>query len=205
MALNFSMYDIEYFFKKNQRVLFFLIVFLVLGLAVGVIITVTSDSYLSLLVSADKNFFDYVNGKVNFSKQTMRLIMSPLILNFIIFILNLNFYSGLFSFLIISYQSSLAFLSITAVISEYGFRGILMSLLMIMPINLINLLISMLVTCICFSRVYLTLKNKQRFYGLSDRRFWIVILILCLVNIVFACGVNIFLTLILRSRIFVIF
>ena len=199
------MYDIEYFFKKNQRVLFFLIVFLVLGLAVGVIITVTSDSYLSLLVSADKNFFDYVNGKVNFSKQTMRLIMSPLILNFIIFILNLNFYSGLFSFLIISYQSSLAFLSITAVISEYGFRGILMSLLMIMPINLINLLISMLVTCICFSRVYLTLKNKQRFYGLSDRRFWIVILILCLVNIVFACGVNIFLTLILRSRIFVIF
>lgn len=205
MELNFSMYDIEYFFKKNQRIIFFLIVFLVLGLAVGIIITVTSDSYLSLLVSGDKTFFDYVNGKANFSKQTMRLIMSLLILNFIIFILNLNFYSGLFSFLIISYQSSLAFLSITAVISEYGFRGILISLLMILPINLINLLISMLMTCICFSRVCLTIKNKQRFYGLSDRRFWLVILILCLVCVVFACGVNIFLTLILRSRIFVIF
>lgn len=205
MEINFSMYDIEYFFKKNRRIFIFLLLFFLLGIVVGIIITITSDSYLSLLVSADKNYFDYVNGKVNFSKQTIKLISAPLLMNIITFLLCLNFYTGLVSFVLVSYQSSLAFLSLTAVISEYGFRGVLMSLFMILPINLIALCTCMLMVCVCFSRVYLSFKERSAFYGFDNRNFWFLILIINLTSIIIACCINIILTLILRSRIFIIF
>ena len=89
MDIKFIIEDIVNFFKKNQKVFFTFLIFLTLGLVVGIIIAFSSDSYLSLLTTSNKTFFDYVNGKVDFSKQATNLILSSLFLQGIFFLLSI--------------------------------------------------------------------------------------------------------------------
>ena len=205
MELNLSIYDIGYFFKKNQKIIFCFLIFFILGVVCGVIIASSSDSYLSLLTSSDKVFFDYVNGKANFSKQTMKIILSSFFLEMIFFVLSLNFVSALMSFIVIAYQGSIMFLSISAVIAEYGFRGVMMTLFLSLPVNLIILASNIVFATICLNRSYLSFKLKRFSYGFNDGMFWLVSLGIILFNIVFACLINVLFSIVLRSRIFVIF
>lgn len=205
MDLNFSIYDIGYFFKKNQKIFIFFMIFFLIGIVAGIIIASSSDSYYSLLTTSDKVFFDYVNGKANFSKQTMKIIISSLFLELIFFVLNLNFYSGLLSFLVVGYQSAIMFLSISAVITEYGFRGVLMSLFLSVPVNLVILTSNIIFAGLCFSRAQLALKTKRALYGFDNSRYWLSVISLIIFNVVFSCLINVIFSIILRSRIFIIF
>ena len=205
MELNFSIYDIGYFFKKNQKLIFFFLIFFIVGVICGVIIASSSDSYLSLLTSSDKVFFDYVNGKASFSKQTMKLILSSVLFEFIFFGLCMNFFSGLLSFLVIGYQGSIMFMSISAVIAEYGFRGVMMTLFLSLPVNLIMLASNICFATICFSRAYSSYKIKRFSNGFENGNYWFSILAIMLFNIVFSCLINIVFSIVLRSRIFIIF
>lgn len=180
-------------------------IFFLIGIVVGIIIATSSDSYLSLLTTSDKVFFDYVNGKANFSKQTMKIVLSSLFLEIIFFVLCLNFYSGLLSFLVVGYQSSIMFLTISAVISEYGFRGVMMSLFLALPVNLVVIISNIIFAGLCFSRTCLSFKVKRFSYGFDNSNFWISILSLAVFNIVFSFLINFIFTIVLRSRIFTIF
>ena len=81
--------------------MFFLFFFL-LGIIIGLVVSFSSDNYLSILTTKDKVFFDYVNGKANFGKEASKLLLSFLIFQTITFILNLNFYLGLFSYVLVA-------------------------------------------------------------------------------------------------------
>lgn len=205
MELNLSIYDIGYFFKKNQKIIFFFLIFFVIGIICGVIIASSSDSYLSLLTSSDKVFFDYVNGKANFSKQTMKIILSSVFLELIFFALSLNFFSSLLSFVVVAYQGSIMFLSVSAVIAEYGFRGVMMTLLLSLPVNLIILASNIIFACICFNRSYMAFKLKRFSYNFNEGSFWLWVIGIMIFNIIFSCLINILFVIILRSRIFIIF
>ena len=205
MELNFSIYDVGYFFKKNQKIIFFFLIFFVIGIICGVVIAGSSDSYLSLLTSSDKVFFDYVNGKANFSKQTMKLILSSVLLEFIFFGLCTNFFSGLLSFLVVAYQGSIMFMSISAVVAEYGFRGVMMILFLSLPVNLIMLASNICFATICFGRAYSAFKLKRFSNGFENGNYWLSIVALIVFNILFSCLINIIFSIVLRSRIFIIF
>ena len=205
VELNFSLYDIKYYLKKNQKILISFLVLLLFGIVVGIIIATSSDSYLSLLTNSDKLFYDYVNGKASFSKQATRLIFSSILLDIIFFVLSLNFYLSFLSYLIVSYQGCLMFLSVTAVITEYGFRGVLMTLFLSLPVNLILFASNILFASICFKRGVVAHKNRYFSYGLSDKNFWLAIICLLAINVVVALLITFVFGVILRSRIFIIF
>lgn len=205
MKQNFPFYEIKYFLKKNQKIYISFLIFLLLGIALGIIIASSSDSYLSLLTSSDKLFYDYVNGKVSFSKQFTRMIVSSVILNLIFFIFSLNFYVSMFSYLVMSYQGLLMFLSVTAVISEFGFRGILMTIFLILPVNLILLAESIVFASICLERCYAAHRNKTFSYGFQDKTFWTSIFWVLLIDIIISIAVTMIIGLLIRSRIFIIF
>lgn len=205
MELNFSLYDIWYYLKKNQKIFIFFLIFLLLGIIVGIIIASSSDTYLSLLTTSDKVFYDYVNGKASFSKQATSLIFSSLILQIIFFILSLNYYLSFASFLIVSYQGGIMFLSLTAVIAEHGFRGVLMTLFLALPINIIYFVSNMIFACVCLNRTYMSHKNKSFSYGLANRNYWLSIIGIVLFDIVISLLITMILGVLLRSRIFIIF
>ena len=204
MKVNHLLYDLKYYFQKNKKIYLFFLFFFIFGIVIGSIIAFSSDSYLTLLSTKDKVFYDYVNGKVDFGKESAKLILSFIAFQTIIFLLNLNFYSGLLSYVLISYQSSLMFLSLVALISRYGFSGILTSLFLILPINVVLIGTNILFAGFCFKRSFLSLKMRRFSYGL-DKQFWSVVLLFLICELIFSYLITFIFVVILRRRFFIIF
>ena len=178
--------------------------FFLLGIIAGIIISFTSDSYLALLTTKDKVFFDYVHGKADFGKESTKMILNFLLFQGIAFLLNLNYYSGLLSYFLISYQSSMMYLSLSALIAQHGFIGVLTTLFLILPVNIILIGTNMLFSGFCLIRGHNALKYKKFTYGF-DKKFFLVLLLFFVFEIVFSYLVTFLFVLILRRRYFIIF
>ena len=178
--------------------------FFLIGIIIGIVVAFSSDSYVSLLNTKDKVFYDYVNGKADFSKETIKLVLSFLVYQGIVFLLNLNFYSGLFSYILTAYQSSLMFLSLTALISSYGFGGVVATIFLIVPVNLILISANILFSGICVERSYNALKFRHFSHGF-DKEFWLIISFFVIFGILFSYLITFIFVVVLRRRIFIIF
>ena len=204
MIAKYSLFDLKYYFQKNKKIYLFFLFFFFIGIITGVIISFTTDSYLTLLTTKDKVFFDYVNGKADFGKESTKMILNFLIFQGITFLLNLNFYSGLVSYFLISYQSSLMFLSLTALIAEHGFIGVLTTLFLILPVNIILIGTNILLSGFYLVRSYNALKYKSFSYGF-DKKYFLILLLFFIVEIVFSYLITFLFVLVLRRRFFIIF
>lgn len=204
MQLNFSYQNLRYYFKKNQTVMVSLLIFFFVGIVIGIFVALSSDSYISILSTSDKNFYGFVKGDASYYLLVKNLIIKNVAFEFIIFLLNLNYYSGLLSYGFISYQSALMYLSMIAVVSEFGFGGVLSVLFISLPLNLILFFINLLFTLICINRSKLALKSKSFTFGF-DKNFIAKILLIILTVIVFSCIVGFIFFLILKSRNFILF
>ena len=204
MIAKYSIYDLKYFFQKNKRIYLCFLFFFLIGIIIGIVVAFSSDSYVSLLNTKDKVFYDYVNGKADFSKETIKLVLSFLVYQGIVFLLNLNFYSGLFSYILTAYQSSLMFLSLTALISSYGFGGVVATIFLIVPVNLILISANILFSGICVERSYNALKFRHFSHGF-DKEFWLIISFFVIFGILFSYLITFIFVVVLRRRIFIIF
>lgn len=205
MLKEFSLFDFKYYFKRNKKIYFFFLFFFFIGIFVGLMIAISSDSYLSLLSSKDKLFYDYVNGKVDFSKEVLKLIFNFFIFQLVIFLLNLNFYTGLFSYVLVSYQSALMILSMIAVVSQLGFSGIFRILFFVLPVNLVLMICACLFSGFCLVRSYDAKQNKRFSYGFDEKEFWLVILFFVVFGILFSYLINLVLVIFLRRRFFIMY
>ncbi len=203
--INFNKPDLKHYFKLNSiwYVSFFITV--IVGLLVGIIISLSSDSYLKILSSENKVLYNVINGTLTFGEQFWKRLMSGILPLVIIFLLSLNYYSGLLSFVYICYQSSLLSMCSSALISVYGLSGVLNVVLLVLPLNLLYLCVIIFYTTTCLSRSYFAKRYKQFSYNFNDHCFWIKILagFFCiLVLSLITAGV---IPMIIKSTIYVIF
>lgn len=205
VGINFTQGDLKYYIKKNRGFYLSFLIFFVLGVVIAVFICVSTSSYLSLLSSSDKVLFDYVNGSVSYSKEATKLIFKLLMVDLLVFVLNLNFYSGLISYAIISYQSCLMFLSIVAQISAYGFTGFLIVLFLQLPVNLVMFALNIAFAVTCLERSYNATLSKNFALGFQDKSFWLTIFLISIVGVIFSLLIVFVFIVILRMRIFIIF
>ncbi len=205
MFTQYSILDLKYYFQKNKKIYISLLFFFLFGIVIGIIISISSDSYLSLLSSKDKVFFDYVNGKVDFGKQSVKLAMSFLVFQVIVFCLNLNYYLGFLTYILVTYQTSIMYLSLTAIIAQYGFGGVMNSLFIVLPVNLVLIASNILFSGVCIERSYYAMREKRFSYGFDNKTFWVIIAGFVLFGIVFSYLINFLYVLILKRRVFIIF
>lgn len=168
-----SKYEIKYYFKRHSSIyISFLIVFLV-GVIFGVLNSISSDSYLKLLTKENKILYSIINGSSKmgsmFGKNIIKLY-GPMIL---IFLLNLNFYLGLLSYVLIAYQSSMLTLSIFALVSMYGLSGVLNAIFIVVPINVIYIFNLIFFSVTSLKRSKAALKNKNVLYGFKNSEYLI--------------------------------
>ncbi len=198
-------FDIKEYFKNNLSLyISFLIVFLV-GVVFGIINSLSSDNYLKILTKENKILYSFINGSIKvgsvFGKYLWKLIL-PL---FLIFVLGLNFYFCLFSYLIIGYQSSVLIMSIFAMVSTYGLSGVLNVLFIMLPINLIYIMALIIFASENLKRSYRAIKLKKFAIGYADDKyiFSLVVSILCV--IIISLFGSIIIPLFLKNAIFLIF
>jgi len=197
-------YDIKFHIRHYKTIYFMFFLCLIIGVVCGLVIIFSSESYLALLTSKNKSLYPYINGTANyvanFWKQFLFFI-GPLVL---IFMLNMNYYTGVLSYLFITYQSGLLALSCAAIIKTYGVSGVFNVLLVVLPINILYLCIMVFFSVTCLVRSRQAFLGRNFAYGFNrvfySKIIWSFIAVLVLSVVV--CFVY---PLFLKSSIFIIF
>lgn len=174
------------------------------GLVIGVVVIFSSDNYIKLLTTENKILYSYING----SAETAVLFWKKLILFFtplvLIFLLGLNYYLSLLSYIFITYQSTLLILSCGAIIKTYGFSGFFNVLFITMPTNLIYFAVLMFYVATCVVRSKQALKVKM-FKSGFDEYFWIKTLIAAILVFLLCLIICLVYPLFLKNSVFIIF
>lgn len=200
-----SVYDVKFYLKRHSLSYISFLVLLLVGVVFGVLIGLASDNYLKILNKENKVLYSIINGAFSsgsfFGKKLVQLII-PLI---VIFLLNLNFYVGLLSYLIIAYQSGLLTLTIFAMVSVYRISGVLNVILIVVPINLVYLAIMIFFASACVARSRSAFVAKNFTYGMKSTEFLSVIVISVILVFVLVFVSVIVLPFVLKNAIFIIF
>lgn len=193
MAKSFFIKDaISEHFKNNKKGYIFSLLSVLIGIIVGLYLSFADYSYTSLLSSSDKNIFDYVTGSVSYSSVFYSRLLNNLLFILIIFVLNLTVFTSFLSLIFIGYQTCLIVLSCTAIISLYGFSGVLNVVLLVVPINVLNLVIILIMNSLCFKRAYNQNKYKLRFIDSFKEEDFLKQFFICLVISFILCFIYCF-------------
>lgn len=201
----FLKYDIKEYLKTHSIVyVSFLIVFL-LGILIGVINSLSSDNYLKVLTKDNKILYSFINGSIKAGSVFWKYLWNLFLPLLLISLLGLNFYLSLLSYVLIAYQSSIFTMSIFAIISTYGFSGVLNVLFIIFPINIIYILTLVVFASENIIRSYQANKSKIFSYNYKSREFiFVTIISVCFVILICFVGLVI-IPLFLKNAIFLIF
>ncbi len=171
----------------------------------GIIIACTGDGYVHLLTSENKILYSVINGSVNSAALFWKRFLYFLLPLIIMFILSLEYYVMLFSFLLVAYQSALLVMSMSAIISIYGFSGALSAIFLMLPVNILYIALLIIFACICFERSYNAKRCKSFTYGFNDSLFWIKVAICFVLVIILASIIAIIYPLLLKNAMFIIY
>ena len=198
-------FDVKEYFKSNLSIyISFLIVFLV-GIIFGIVNALSSENYLKILTKDNKILYSFINGSIKIGSVFGRYLWKLILPLFLIFVLGLNFYLSLFSYLIIGYQSSVLIMSIFAIISTYGLSGVLNVFFIVLPINLIYMAVLIIFATENLKRSYRANKLKCFAIGYAEDKY-IFSLALSIGCVILICLFgSVIIPLFLKNAIFLIF
>lgn len=197
--------EIKYYLYRKRKIYFLGLIFIVIGIILGIVMAVSSDRFVTILKTDDKVLFDFIKGKVSFSSQFSGVLLKFLIPISLLFLFNLSRFTSFFSFAYFSYLGCLFFLNGYAVITEFGFSGVLSFIVLSLPANLLIFAVLLVFNERCYSRCETAKRYKQWSYGLNSGEFWQKNLIVILFGLVCSILIVGFLLLVLESRVFMIF
>lgn len=196
--------DIRLHFRENRSYYFSFLMCFCLGIAIGIIVVSSNESYINLLTSQNKILYSYINGTYSISEVFWNQFFKFLLPLVLIFILSLNYYSSLLSFIFITYQSAVFIMSVSAIISLYGMSGILNFIFIMLPINLIYFAVMAFFMICVIGRSRLASRYHE--FGFGFERQFLVKLLISVCFIFFLCILaSLIYPLFLKSAIFIIF
>lgn len=197
--INEYKYQLTNHFKQNLIYIVLGIIFLIVGIVVGIILSNSEKSYLGLLGEFDKNSLNYISGASNIMSIFWHHFFVGLSALVIIFIFCLNYFSSYLSLIYIAYQSCVATLAILSSISLYGFSSIITCALYQIPVNLILFAIVIVFYSVCASRSKTSKKENVKF-AKSFQNSSVVLMLSCLiVFVVFMILFNIIFPIVFRG------
>lgn len=168
------------------------------------IIVFASDNYLNLLNSNSKILYLMINSKLEKFKIFFNVLFKYFMPYMIVFLLSLNFYLAKICYLFFIYQFSLFLMNVSAIITIYGFSGAIVSLIIILPTNLIFFASLIYFSVICSERVELA--DRTKYFKEGFDRFFFLRVFCCLVLIILLASVVVFVfPMILKNYTFYIF
>lgn len=131
------------YIKANKRQYLIVAVLIIVGMILGVYLNLGGFIDDIVFTATDLNLAEIIVGEVKgftlFFKNLWALVLPACL----IFLMFTNKYTKFLSYVYMAYQGLLLGASITTIISEGGIAGVLNSLIIILPINLMNLFVLM--------------------------------------------------------------
>ena len=129
-------------FKDHMRdnaLRYYLLLFVcVCSIVIGIYLSITGFSYSNLLTGFDKNMYAYISGTAGYTEIFKARLLNMFICVILLFAFNIVWQTAFLNYFYLAYQMTLIVLSSSAVISLYGFTGIINVVLFVIPINLVN-------------------------------------------------------------------
>lgn len=201
---NFSTRDFCCHFRKNSGYYYIFLLSIIVSTIIAIVIVLSSDSYLSLLVSKNKNLYNFINGSVKFSEIFFGCLFKFILPLIIILLLGLNYHTSLLSIIFVSYQFAIFVMTITAIIVTYMFSGVLISLFFIIPVNLLFFITIIFLSVVCLERSSYAKKTKY-FKEAYDKFYFSKVFLSFAIIICLSLIISVVFPILLKSSIFFIY
>ena len=180
-------WELKQHFKDNWLSYFLVSIFLLVGIGIGLYISLTGYKYTSLLSGADKHILDYITGAAAYTSIFYSRLLNIIVCFLIILVLSLSKYSSFLAFIFLSYQTALATLSCAALITLYGLSGILNVILFVIPINLANFIALSFELCVNLERANARSRFRLGFFESFKENGFVFKIFLSLILLVVVC------------------
>ncbi len=193
-------YQIKEHFKENLTRYIIIIFSSLIAIVCGIYFAISGFSYSSLLTSSDKNIFAYISGTAEYSSIFMTRFWSLFLCIILIFCFNLVRETAFLNYVYLGYQMCLIVLSSSAIISLYGFTGIVNVVCFVVPINLVNFGILAYMSVISMARASDAKSFKLGFFSSFKERYYLrKFFVSVLILFVFCAVYSFVLPLVLKS------
>lgn len=177
--------------KKSTAILITISILYVVGIVIGIILLYGEKSYLNLLTTKNQTLLGYISGSTSVFKLFFPRLFSCLFSAVIIFACCLSVYSSFIGLIYLTYQATITTIVSGTLIAYQGFSGIINTIFLIAPSNIILLAILAIIYSISYQRAKFANKYKLAFASsFSQSEYWsnlIICLILILIlNILFS-------------------
>ena len=165
-------------FKVNKRIMVFLFLFFIVSIVFGSILPLFLNESDKLLVS---NYLsNFVSEIVSYNGLSLLLngLYSNLGLCFVIFVLGVSIVGVLFVLVLFFLKGFILGFSVSSIIINYGFKGVLFGFIYLFPHQIINMFLLSVLTCysISFSIKFILYLFKKYDFNIraSFRKFFVV-------------------------------
>ena len=200
----FSSFLDEYNVKKKQYMI--ALTFVVVGLLIGIILIFAYDDLELMLEISNKNYMSFMHGTADLSSIFLENFRWIIIADIIVILFSLSGITYALGLSYIAYQSALVSITIGAMISTFGFTGILNCLFLILPFNILNVI---MLTILIVSLHNFFVDNKKSgvsyFSCKRDKFAYIRICMIVLIQILLCLIMSYFVPYLLKSLVIVNF
>jgi hypothetical protein len=179
-SIKFKLFEV---FKENKKTTLFFVLIVAIGLFTGIFAAIRYHNGFTLLDFNDFSLTNYLNGELGTSRLFYTRLFSVSVISIIVLISSFSVFLMPVNFIVLIYRSYLLTLNCTIIILFNGLGGIICSLLIILPCQLLSLLL-ILMFC-SYSFKYSCIKKR---YGVCNEfkiwhKFLIFLFLLLLVNL----------------------
>ena len=193
-------------FNRKKQVYFWSLISVASGLVIGVILSFVLDDVEGLVSLSDKNYLSYLKGSAELSEIFYSKFGSVFFASIFCMLLSVVVYTLPLSIGYIGYQSAIMVLSMTSIISKFGFVGVLNAICLILPFNLILILSIAIQISNVYSFCSFNLEqNRSVFYGGYDSFILLRLAMMFAVQLVVCLILSFFVPFWLKSLIIVSF
>ena len=140
---------------RKRKLLIILFLIMIISFIVGCLfISILSDNNQELVKDSINSYFEGVSkGSFTYLKSLYSMMTSNLILTIFTWIMGISIIGVLLVSLILIYKSFIVGLSFTSILYTYGFKGVLVAGIYIIP-EIINLFVTFLVVYLVINNFY---------------------------------------------------
>lgn len=164
-SIKYRFFDI---FKKNRKIMFFLILFAIIGLFTGLFAGIRYFNGFTIIDFNDFSISAYLSGGLGTSALFYSRLFSTLVVSTIIWISSLSIFLLPASLVIIIYRSYLLALNCSIIVLFNGLGGIVSCLFIVLPCQLIMMFLIIMFASYAFKYAY----SKRRFGSCNDFKIW---------------------------------
>lgn len=174
-------------FNRRRKVYIISFASILLGIIVGFILSFTISDVKSILSLSSKNYLSYLKGSADLNFIFLENFRSIFLSTIICSMLSIFVYTIPIGLLYIAYQSAVMIISMSAISQTYGFVGVLNSMLIIFPFNILIIVCLGLVIASVYSFTSLNIQSGYNLFAIREDRYIYYRLIILLLIEIFTC------------------